>query len=88
MDQHPDAGEREVDVFPCRLVLGELNSARDGAAVQPAIGVDSQGLTGEVAKVGGLMNGLEQWQQAWNMSVYDQGQSIRVSCLECPLWWP
>ena len=33
--------------------------------MEPAIGVDTECLTGEVAEVGGLLDALEQWEETW-----------------------
>lgn len=49
-------------MFPRGLSLGQLNGTRDSAAMQPAIGVDSQRLTGKVAKVCGFVDALKQWE--------------------------
>jgi len=64
VDEHAHAIERELDVLAGRLLLGELDGAGDGAAVEPAIGVDAEGLAGEVTEMGGLVDALEQWEKA------------------------
>jgi len=43
-----------------RLALSQFNGAGDSASVKPAIGIDSERLTGESLEIAWLMYGLEQ----------------------------
>lgn len=53
-------GEREKIILPGGLALSKLNGAADRASVQPSVGVNTQGLTRELPKLGRPLNGLEQ----------------------------
>ena len=50
------------------LPLGQLNGTRDGASVKPAVAIDSQRLASIFPKVGGAVDGLEQREEAWEVS--------------------
>lgn len=50
-------------------VLGEFDAGGDGAAVQPAVGVYAEDLAFEGAEVRGLVDGLEEGEEAWLISL-------------------
>lgn len=96
VDQHAHAVEREVDVLARGLLLRELDRAGDCAAVQPAVGVDADYLPGEFAQVGGLLDALEEREEAWGVSCWlvcgfgvgERGGDLPVMPIVARLWSP
>lgn len=64
VDEHTYAVHDKVDVLAGGFALGQLNGTRHGAAVHPAICVDSERLASEVAEMSGLVDALQQREQA------------------------
>lgn len=53
-----------VDIFCGGFSQGEINSAWNGARVEPAIDIDAQGQAGELLDIAWLLNGFEENKEA------------------------
>ena len=51
---------KSPDLLARWLALGQLHGTGYGASMEPAIGVDAEGLTGILLELGGTMDGFEQ----------------------------
>jgi hypothetical protein len=49
-----------VNTLCGRLIQGQINGTGSRASMEPAIGIDANGLTGELLEIAWLVNGLEQ----------------------------
>lgn len=57
---------RRMTILHRRLSQGKVNRACHSSAMQPAIGVDTDRLTGELLEIAWLLNGLEEREKTWS----------------------